>query len=92
MTHSSNPTSGDMRRSTKNLQCPKCGGEMILGFIFDRADGGARRVINWVEGAAESTFWTVTKVPKDKCIPVGTFSCSDCGYLESYAHTEFAAK
>ena len=79
--------------STKALQCPKCNGEMVQGFIFDRADGGNRRVINWVEGAPEkSDFWTVTRVPEEKCVPVGTFRCSVCGFLESYAHPEFAAK
>ncbi len=79
--------------STKAIQCPKCNGEMVQGFIFDRADGGNRRVINWVEGAPEkSGFWAVTKVPGEKCIPVGTFRCSVCGFLESYAQPEFAAK
>jgi hypothetical protein len=36
--------------STEAIQCPKCNGGMVQGFIFDRADGGGRRVINWVEG------------------------------------------
>ena len=78
--------------STKAIQCPKCNGEMVQGFIFDREHAGTRRVINWVEGAPEkSDFWTVTRVPEEKCVPVGTFRCSVCGFLESYAHPEFAA-
>ena len=91
MTDSSNSFSGGLGTSSKAIHCPKCNGEMVQGFIFDRADGGQRRVINWVEGAPNKAFWTGTKVPEEKCIPVGTFRCSICGFLESYAHTEFAA-
>ena len=81
-----------MSMNTKSIRCPKCGGEMVQGFIFDREEGGLRRVSNWVEGAPEKNFWTATKVSKEKCIPVGTFRCSKCGFLESYASPEFAAK
>ena len=88
MTTSSDSFSGD----TKSIQCPRCNSVMVQGFIFDREHGGVRRVINWVEGAPDKAFWTVTKVPQEKCIPVGTFRCSTCGFLESYARPEFAAK
>ena len=92
MTTSNNSFTGGLSISTKAIKCPKCNGEMVQGFIFDRADGGTRRVINWVEGAPEkSKFWTVTRVPEEKCVPVGTFRCSMCGFLESYAHQDFAA-
>lgn len=93
MTTSSNSFSDDLNEDIKTMLCPKCRGEMMQGFIFDRADGGHRRVTNWVEGAPEKAgIWTLTKVPEDKCIPVGTFRCSVCGFLESYARPEFAAK
>ena len=92
MTTSSNTFSGGLSMGTKAIQCPKCNGEMEQGFIFDREHAGTRRVINWVEGAPEKYFWTVTRVPEEKCVPVGTFRCSTCGFLESYAHPEFAAK
>ena len=92
MTTSSNSFSGGLSMNTEAIRCPKCNGEMMQGFIFDRGDGGLRRVINWVEGAPEKAFWTITKVSKEKCVPVGTFRCSVCGFLESYAHPEFAAK
>ena len=78
--------------SAEPTRCPKCNGEMVQGFIFDREDGGLRRVSNWVEGAPEKYFWTVTRVPVEKCVPVGTFRCSVCGFLESYARLEFAVK
>ena len=78
--------------SAETTRCPKCNGEMVQGFIVDHHAGGKRLVSNWVEGAPEKSFWVVTKVPADKCIPVGTFRCSGCGFLESYAQPEFAAK
>ena len=92
MTTSSNSFSGGLSMNTEAIRCPKCNCEMVQGFIFDREDGGLRRVINWVEGAPDKAFWTVTKVPEEKCVPVGTFRCSECGFLESYARLEFAAK
>jgi hypothetical protein len=54
--------------------------------------GGGSRVSNWVEGAPEKSVWHGTNVPAEKCVPVGTFRCSTCGFLESYALPEFAAK
>ena len=92
MTDSSNSISGGLSMNTEAIRCPKCNDVMVQGFIFDRADGGQRRVINWVEGAPDKAFWTITRIHQEKCIPVGTFRCSSCGFLESYARPEFAAK
>ena len=72
-------------------RCPKCNGEMVQGFTFEH-DGWQRIVSTWVEGAPEKSFWQSAKVPADKCVPVGTFRCSACGFLESYARPEFAAE
>ena len=92
MTTSSNSFSGGLSMSTEAIQCPKCNSVMVQGFIFDFHAGGKRIVSNWVEGAPEKTFWGGTNIPADKCVPVGTFRCSACGFLESYARPEFAAK
>lgn len=78
---------------TERTHCPKCSGEMVLGFIVDRDHGGSRRVSSWVEGAPEKSFWWGTKnSPEEKQVPVGTFRCSACGFLESYARPEFDAR
>jgi hypothetical protein len=71
------------------LVCPKCNGSMTCGFIADFTYGHIE-VSSWVEGPPERSFWTGTKVPKEKRIPIGTFRCTACGYLESYARPEFA--
>jgi hypothetical protein len=57
---------------------------MEQGFTMD-ADHGSARVSKWVEGAPEKSFWTGTKTNGKKQLPVATYRCSGCGYLESYA-------
>jgi hypothetical protein len=77
--------------SAEPTRCPKCNGEMVQGFTFE-SEGPKRMVSTWVEGAPEKSFWQSAKVPAEKCVPVGTFRCSVCGFLESYARPEFEAK
>jgi Domain of unknown function (DUF6487) len=72
-------------------RCPKCNGEMVQGFLFE-IDGPMRKVSTWVEGAPQQSWFGSAEVPKEKCVPVGTFRCSACGFLESYARPEFAAQ
>jgi hypothetical protein len=92
MTTSSDLFSEDLNAGAKAIQCPKCNGDMVQGFTFDREQSGIRRVSSWVEGAPEKSFWTGTQVPAEKCVPVGAFRCSVCGFLEFYARPEFAAR
>jgi hypothetical protein len=71
--------------------CPKCKGAMQQGFILDLTYG-ARVVSQWAAGAPRKSFWQGTKLPEEGLIPIGTFRCSMCGFLESYAREEFAAQ
>ncbi len=74
-------------------RCAKCGGLMKQGFVLDNNYGyGSRGVSHWGAGAPEKSFWTGTKVSEKLIIPIGTFRCDSCGYLESYARDEFAAR
>ena len=76
--------------STMPGRCPKCGGEMEEGFIIDNTYGG-HQVSHWARGAPQRSLWTGTKLPEDKeVVPVGTFRCASCGYLESFARDEFS--
>jgi hypothetical protein len=77
--------------SAEPTRCPKCNGAMVQGFIFE-FDGALRKVSSWVEGAPEKSFWQNTKVPAEKIVPIGTYRCWACGFLESYARPEFACK
>jgi hypothetical protein len=64
---------------------------MVQGFVADFS-GAAAGVSTWVEGPPQKAFWTATKIEPKKKIAIATFRCSTCGFLESYARKEFAAK
>jgi hypothetical protein len=70
--------------------CPKCRGPMERGYVLDNTHGG-RLVSHWSAGQPQKSFWTGTKPPDDRQIPIGTFRCKSCGFLESWARTEFEA-
>ena len=72
-------------------QCPKCNGRMVRGFVPDFSHG-AILVGKWQKGSPKKSFWTSTKNPGASGIPIGTFRCEGCGYLEHYADSTFAAK
>ena len=57
---------------------------MEEGFILDNSHG-ARLQSEWIEGAPERSWWAGLKLKGRDKVPVATFRCSRCGYLESYA-------
>lgn len=65
--------------------CPKCAGDMQRGFVFGYQDGQLRFPPYWAAGVPQWSFWMGIKRPRGKLIPVGTFRCSSCGFLEEYA-------
>jgi len=71
--------------------CPKCAQAMTQGFIADHTYG-AVRVSHWVDGPPEASFWMKTRAPTERSLPVGTFRCVGCGFLESDALPCFALK
>lgn len=75
----------------KPLRCARCNGEMEQGFIVDTTHGG-HFVSRWMRGAPKKSFIFVTQIDKNECIPIGTYRCKACGYLESYAQPDFDAK
>jgi len=66
--------------------CPKCQGQMVQGFIADYTHGSII-VSAWTPGPPKKSFWSGVRIPQR--IPIGTFRCSSCGYIESYARNEF---
>jgi hypothetical protein len=65
---------------------------MELGFIRDMTYGG-QLVSQWAKGPPIKSFWQGTKiVPKDQLVSIGTYRCTGCGFLESYARDEFVAQ
>src|SRR3954471_17429495 len=70
--------------------CPKCNGPMVQGFIIDNTHGGMMPS-SWGSGEPQKSFWFGTKTPSET-IGFGTFRCSSCGSLESYAREEYARR
>lgn len=58
---------------------------MERGFLLEAGDHGARSVTKWVAGAPEKSVWTGLKLGERQVLPVVSFRCPHCGYLESYA-------
>jgi len=58
---------------------------MEQGFVADKAHFSMPEMQTWVEGAPERSVWTGLKLKDREVIPVMTFRCERCGYLESYA-------
>lgn len=69
--------------------CPKCRGEMVQGYVLDFTPVGGR-VRMWHSGPPKKAGWSGIKDSTSQ-IPIGTFRCQSCGFLESYACDEFAA-
>ena len=78
--------------ATELLSCPRCKGEMVQGFVPDYYSHAANFVAQWHEGQPKKSFWTRTKTPSTKGIPIGAFRCRQCGFLELYADPKFAAQ
>ncbi len=66
--------------------CPKCDGAMEQGFTLDLAHSAYRQA-EWIAGAPEKSFWTGIKVKGKIRLPIVTWRCARCGYLESYARS-----
>ena len=68
-----------------DLTCPRCRGSMERGFVADKAHYSVPETQKWVEGPPERSFWTGLKMKDRDVLPVATYRCERCGYLESYA-------
>jgi hypothetical protein len=72
--------------------CPKCGAAMTRGFVVDH-NMGAATVGLWVEGEPMHSRWgNGVRTPRESSIPVATFRCVGCGFLQSYARPEYAER
>ncbi len=77
--------------TNERMQCPKCNGQMVQGFVPDYSQSAAL-VAAWHLGQPQKSFWTKTKVSHSEGLPIGAFRCQRCGYLEFYADARFAAE
>lgn len=63
--------------------CARCDGRMEVGFTVD-AGYGESHVPLWHRGPPQKKWWGL-KVNKKETLPIETWRCNRCGYLESYA-------
>lgn len=66
------------------VECIKCHAQMEPGWVPDNTHAGFQTQC-WSPGDPQPSFWTGLKLEKEKIIPVTTYRCPKCGYLESYA-------
>ena len=71
---------------TQPSTCPKCHGSMEPGLMLDRKDGASHLQVRWVGGEpTPTTFWGNVRMKGREPLPVTTYRCERCGYLESFA-------
>ncbi len=73
--------------SNRAPNCIRCKTQMAPGYLLEAGDHNARTVTQWVDGHPEKSFWVGLKTKDRDVMPVMTYRCPACGYLESYAHT-----
>ena len=67
------------------LKCLRCGGRMEEGYMLERAPNIELKVSEWVEGRPEKSFWVGLNLRHRNRLPIMTYRCEKCGWLESYA-------
>ncbi|WP_448659288.1 hypothetical protein ACPVPU_02190 [Sphingomonas sp. CJ99] len=67
----------------RSHSCPKCQSAMAEGFVAHKPDGMAA-VLNWYRGTPVKSWWGSVKLPKPS-IPIATWRCQRCGFLEQFA-------
>jgi hypothetical protein len=70
--------------STPDPCCAKCQAKMEEGFILDHSHT-VITVATWASGLPEKTIIGSMKLKGKQQIPLRTFRCTACGYVESYA-------
>jgi hypothetical protein len=64
--------------------CPKCQGQMEVGFVGDY-DSGAVMQTSWIEGAPKRNFLGMMSLRDKRQIAITIQRCTACGFLESFA-------
>jgi uncharacterized protein DUF6487 len=71
--------------ASRSISCPRCGASMESGYVVD-VGYGKTAVPKWVGGEPVSSIWySGLKLRGKDQLPVTTYRCRQCGYLESYA-------
>jgi len=66
-------------------RCGKCGGSQKEGFLLDFVHNSAT-IGHWAEGVPEYWILKILKMKGRRKLPIQSWRCTKCGYLESYAN------
>lgn len=66
------------------MKCPKCDGEMVVGYVLDSRTGGADFPAVWLRGHSKRRV-SLIRGPYGQGKPITAYRCEACGYLELYA-------
>lgn len=69
----------------KPTTCTKCGGRMEKGSALTGSSQGGV-LVRWIEGAPERSIWSGMKTKGLKVLPISSYRCTRCGFLENYAN------
>ena len=64
--------------------CAKCSTLMVGGYLLDHKHGAVTQS-QWVEGAPEISYWVGLKTDERPVLPLVSFRCPKCWYVELYA-------
>lgn len=81
-------TGATQRLGSARVVCSKCGTAMVAGFVAEYLSGGRAQLDYWIEGPPTQDLRGRLDVTDQRKIPIKTYRCSRCGYLESYAHDD----
>ena len=73
--------------TSDKVECVRCKTQMESGYVpgVDVTYPGVLGKQQWFAGEPKEAFLGGIKIDRDCLIPVTTFRCPKCGYLESYA-------
>jgi hypothetical protein len=76
-------------RLPESPTCPRCRWAMARGYLLDQAQGGFG-MGTWIEGQPVRSGWSnLIRPPRlERSIPIVSYRCTGCGYLELYARPE----
>ena len=66
------------------MTCPKCSIHLQEGFLLETTRN-SRTATQWVEGKPVASFWTGLQLKGRIRLPVMSYRCPRCGWLELYA-------
>ena len=69
----------------KRVECPKCRKAMEAGFLLGYRPSDYHQPTHWVDGVPVKSIWSGISVKKRRILPLTTYRCVSCGFLESYA-------